>query len=858
MDNSTTTPPETSSSAAAASSSSEVVASSAAQLSSIKTEEKTVAAGIAPPSSSNAAAADAPIKSEETSAAVAEENDEDPEDEFDEEDNLFTSIETSEATAEHGIEQPHDATAAPKLLQSAIAKGEVGVDDSEAESEEGRKKSPDKPVAAASAAAGAEEKKEDGDQQQQHTHHRNSQLDFLLNRAKEYSDFISNDIQELQEGMQAEALAAAAKADKKNKKSKQDSSGKKKKRKKNNGEPTEGEMALGKAQETYSKSKAAAATKPIFIQPKNLANGCTLKDYQLEGVRWLVSLYENGVSGILADEMGLGKTIQVIALIAHLRTRNVSGPFIVVAPLATLPNWIREFEKWLPSVPVCRFHGSAQDRDAMLEGPLNKSKRKNADYPVIVTSYEVAIRDEKRLNKIGEFTFLVVDEGQRLKNHRCTLISSLKRIRAANRLLLSGTPIQNNLDELWSLLNFVNPSIFDDLTIFQSWFGFKNIGEKSHGASTAEDILMEERKNQTVTKLHDILRPFLLRRIKKDVLKDMPPKKEIVVYAGMSKLQDGYSKMIDQGILRDILLKQGIEAARTLSQTNKQMNHRKNCNHPFMFGEPIDPATGAHMGTAHPQLLVRASGKFALLDRMLERLFRDKHQVLIFSQMTSLLNVIEDYLLYRQWNYCRIDGTTKIDERQRQMDVFNAEKTGGVGGTRNDGDDRHFVFLLSTRAGGLGINLATADTCIIFDSDWNPHQDSQAMDRCHRIGQNRPVAVYRLLTVNSVDIDMMEKQISKKKLERMAIVGGDFRKAGSRSKGEFKTESLNELLESDVKDLQSKGTDVESIRIDDEEFEFIMNRKKLFGEGGDAIPTEGKMYDVIEGVKGDMLGAMNA
>ena len=182
----------------------------------------------------------------------------------------------------------------------------------------------------------------------------------------------------------------------------------------------------------------------------------------------------------------------------------------------------------------------------------------------------------------------------------------------------------------------------------------------------------------------------------------MSPKKEVVVYAGMSKLQDGYSKMIEQGVLRDILLKQGIEAARTLSQTNKQMNHRKNCNHPFMFGEPIDPATGAHMGSAHPQLLIRASGKFALLDRMLERLFRDKHQVLIFSQMTSLLNVIEDYLLYRQWKYCRIDGSTKIDERQRQMDVFNAEKTAGAGGTRNDGDDRHFVFLLSTRAGVLG------------------------------------------------------------------------------------------------------------------------------------------------------------
>ena len=543
-------------------------------------------------------------------------------------------------------------------------------------------------------------------------------------------------------------------------------------------------------------------------------------------------------------------------MIAHLLTMNVSGPFIVVAPLATLPNWVREFEKWLPTLPVIRFHGSAKERDAMLAGPLLAKNRKNSDFPVIITSYEVAIRDEKRLNKIGEYTYLVVDEGQRLKNHRCTLISSLKRIRSANRLLLSGTPIQNNLDELWSLLNFVNPQIFDDLSIFQSWFGFRNIGQKTQGSSSAEDILIEERKNQTVTKLHEILRPFLLRRIKKDVLKHLPPKKEIVVYAGMSKLQDGYSKMIEQGVLRDILLNQGIEAARTLSQTNKQMNHRKNCNHPFMFGEPIDPATGAHMGSAHPQLLIRASGKFALLDRMLERLYKDKHQVLIFSQMTSLLNVIEDYLLYRQWKYCRIDGSTNIDERQRQMDIFNSEKTAGKGGKRNDDDDRHFVFMLSTRAGGVGINLATADTCIIFDSDWNPHQDSQAMDRCHRIGQDRPVAVYRLLTVNSVDIEMMEKQISKKKLERMAIVGGDFRKAGSRSRGEFKTEALNELLDDDVKDLQNKGTDVESIRIDDEEFENIMNREKLFAEGPGAIPTEGKMYDVIDAQQKDTLGAM--
>ena len=475
--------------------------------------------------------------------------------------------------------------------------------------------------------------------------------------------------------------------------------------------------------------------------------------------------------------------------------------------------------------------------------------RKSKTFPIIVTSYEVSIRDQRRLNRIGEFTYLIVDEGQRLKNHRCTLINSLKSIDSANRLLLSGTPINNNLDELWSLLNFVNPQIFDDLTVFQSWFGFKGIGKL-----TKEDELLEDqRRNQTVTKLHNILRPFLLRRIKKDVLIDLPPKKEIIVYSGMSKLQLGYMEQIEAGTLKETLLEQGIETGKSLSQINKQMNHRKNANHPFIFGEPIDPASGMHIGTAYPQLLVRASGKFALLDRMLTRLHADGHQVLIFSQMTTVLNVMEDYLVWRKWNYCRIDGSTNIDDRQRQMDVFNAEKTAGKGGKRNVADDRTFVFLLSTRAGGLGINLTAADTCIIFDSDWNPHQDSQAMDRCHRIGQTNPVAVYRLLAVGSVDIEMMENQISKKKLERMAIAAGDFRKAGARSKGEFTTKDLSVLLQDDIKDLAAKGGDVEHIAIDEKEFDNILDRKKLFTDG--AVDLEGKMYNILD-VEKDMLGSM--
>jgi len=368
--------------------------------------------------------------------------------------------------------------------------------------------------------------------------------------------------------------------------------------------------------------------------------------------------------------------------------------------------------------------------------------------------------------------------------------------------------------------------------------------------------MREQRKNQTVTKLHEILRPFLLRRVKVDVLKEMPPKKEIVVYSGMSKLQLGYADLIDKGVLRDELLRQGIADAKNLSQTNKMMNHRKNVNHPFMFGEPLDPSTGTHLGTLYPQLLVHASGKFALMDRMLNRLHKDGHQVLIFSQMTRVLNIIEDYLNFRHWKYCRIDGSTNIDDRQTAMDIFNAEKSGGKNGTRNYGDDRYFVFMLSTRAGGLGINLTSADTCIIFDSDWNPHADSQAMDRCHRMGQTRPCAVYRLLTSNSVDIEMMEKQVSKKKLERMTIAGGDFRNAGKRSMGEMTFDKLQNLLQSDIQDLQGRGQDIEDIKISDEEFELIMDRKRLFEEGENAIPMEGKMYDVINANAGDMLGAM--
>jgi ATP-dependent DNA helicase len=442
---------------------------------------------------------------------------------------------------------------------------------------------------------------------------------------------------------------------------------------------------------------------------------------------------------------------------------------------------------------------------------------------------------------------MVVDEGHRIKNRNCRLVRELKQIPSASRLLLTGTPIQNTLEELWSLLNFVNPIIFDDLAVFQSWFGFRNIGKETQ----VEDIIGQERREQIVSKLHEILRPFLLRRMKKDVAIEVPPKKEAVLYSHMSLLQREYYSCVQQHRLKEALMQVGIEDAKNVSEINKLMNLRKVCNHPFLFGEPRDEETGEYIGTANPEALVSASGKFKLLSRLLPRLHERGHKVLIFSQMTELLDILQDFVeQYLHYQCRRIDGSVKVHDRQQAIDEFNS-------------DPSIFVFLLSTRAGGLGINLTAADTVIIFDSDWNPTGDAQAQDRCHRIGQTRPVAVYRLITMGSVEIDMMEKQISKRKLERMAIVGGDYSRAGQRRTGGLTLDRLKQLLADDVRSLQRMGgiagtSDARvsedqlsgltlSTEISDEELDLVLDRDRLFSEvtGAEPLPREGLMYDVV-------------
>ncbi|KAJ0411774.1 hypothetical protein ATCC90586_006733 [Pythium insidiosum] len=594
-----------------------------------------------------------------------------------------------------------------------------------------------------------------------------------------------------------------------------------------------------------------------FSQPPLLTGG-TLRSYQLDGIRWLCNLFENGLNGILADEMGLGKTIQVIGLIAHLKSLGVRGPYLIVAPLSTLPNWESEFRKWAPSIACCIYHGSKDKRQAMRRTKLHKSKRQDADFPVIITSYEMIIADRRSFDGLGfVWKYVIIDEGHRLKNMNCKLVRELKSCKSENRLLLTGTPLQNNLTELWALLNFILPDVFDDLELFESWFSFSPEDAAASGDSVPADaVIGVEKKAEIISKLHEILRPFLLRRLKTDVIEEMPSKTEIFVYCAMSALQREYYGMIRDGTFEQAMIaKHGRLLApgfRASTLKNRMMQLRKCCNHPYLFDEPTD----ANGDVTTDERLVEASGKMVVLDKLLARLQRDGHKVLIFSQMTKVLDILEDYMGLRGFSFCRLDGSTDMQSRKSQMDAFNASLH-----AKTSSADSIFCFLLSTRAGGLGINLLAADTVIFFDSDWNPQQDNQAQDRCHRIGQTKEIVVYRLITENSFENRMIKRAIDKRKLERVVIHRGHFKQDVAHQQTDTKAltnEELSELLKDDV----ALRDGVESGGIRDDELEAIADRSlvvRSFVSQDDAppakaqktaskplLPRVGHGYEVVE------------
>ncbi|CEI98505.1 Putative Adenosinetriphosphatase [Rhizopus microsporus] len=531
--------------------------------------------------------------------------------------------------------------------------------------------------------------------------------------------------------------------------------------------------------------------KEEVTQPDILVGG-RLKDYQLKGLQWMVSLYNNHLNGILADEMGLGKTIQTISLITYLiEKKRQNGPFLIIVPLSTLTNWTLEFEKWAPAVKKIVYKGPPNVRREL------QNEIRYTDFQVLLTTFEYIIKDRPVLSKI-RWLHMIVDEGHRMKNTNSKLTVVLRQYyHTRYRLILTGTPLQNNLPELWALLNFILPKIFKSVKSFEEWFNtpFNNQGVADKVALNEEEQLL------IIKRLHKVLRPFLLRRLKRDVEAELPDKVERVIKCKLSPLQQHlYAQMKRNGTLYTSDGSRGKSGIKGLNNTIMQL--RKICNHPFVFEEVESLVNPSGMSN---DLLYRVSGKFELLDRMLPKLQQTGHRVLIFFQMTQVMSIMEDFLNYRGFSYLRLDGSTKADDRSELLRLFN------------DPASPYFVFLLSTRAGGLGLNLQTADTVIIFDSDWNPHQDLQAQDRAHRIGQTKEVRIFRLISTNSVEENILARANYKLDIDGKVIQAGKF---DNRSTEEDREAFLRSLLE-DKADEENEGDNEE---IDDEELNEMLQR----------------------------------
>lgn len=478
-----------------------------------------------------------------------------------------------------------------------------------------------------------------------------------------------------------------------------------------------------------------------YEQSPPFING-TLKPYQITALNWLISRHDAGLSGILADEMGLGKTLESISILAYLsQVRGIKKPYLVIAPKSTLFNWTAELGRWAPFFRVCRFHGDKETRKQLINDIIIPG-----NFDVIVTSYEVVCIEKSVLAKY-RWKYIVIDEAHRIKNEHSRLACVVRKFYSEHRLLLTGTPLQNNLHELWALLNFLVPEVFSSSDDFDEWF-------KLEGNDA-------ERQRETVEKLHRVLRPFLLRRLKTEVAKALPPKKEVKLFVGMTAMQTEWYR---RALMKDFDVVAGTDSGSgsNNSKTHKMqllniiMQLRKVCNHPYLF----EGAEQGHQDGSTGEDIVTNAGKMIVLDKLLGRLQAQGSRVLIFSQMTRMLDILEDYLYMREYTYARIDGSTSGEDRDAQIEAFNRA-----------GSDV-FIFLLSTRAGGLGINLATADTVILYDSDWNPQVDLQAQDRAHRIGQQKPVNVYRFVTEGSVEMKIVQRAEKKLQLDALVIQQG--------------------------------------------------------------------------------------
>ncbi|XP_063260841.1 chromodomain-helicase-DNA-binding protein 6 isoform X5 [Prinia subflava] len=525
---------------------------------------------------------------------------------------------------------------------------------------------------------------------------------------------------------------------------------------------------------TYPEERPASESWQKLEKSREYKNSNQLREYQLEGMNWLLFNWYNRKNCILADEMGLGKTIQSITFLSEIFLMGIHGPFLIIAPLSTITNWEREFRTWTEMNAIV-YHGSQISRQMIQQYEMVYRDTQGNPLPgifkfqVVITTFEMILADCPELKKI-QWRCVVIDEAHRLKNRNCKLLEGLKLMALEHKVLLTGTPLQNSVEELFSLLNFLEPQQFPSETAFLEEFG---------------DLKTEEQ----VKKLQSILKPMMLRRLKDDVEKNLAPKQETIIEVELTNIQKKYYRAILEKNFS--FLSKGANQHNMPNLINTMMELRKCCNHPYLINGAEEKILEDFRKTHCPeapdfqlQAMIQAAGKLVLIDKLLPKLIAGGHKVLIFSQMVRCLDILEDYLIQRRYTYERIDGRVRGNLRQAAIDRF----------CKPDSD--RFVFLLCTRAGGLGINLTAADTCIIFDSDWNPQNDLQAQARCHRIGQSKAVKVYRLITRNSYEREMFDKASLKLGLDK-AVLQDINRKASNNG--------VQQLSKMEVEDLLRKG-----------------------------------------------------
>jgi ATP-dependent helicase STH1/SNF2 len=456
--------------------------------------------------------------------------------------------------------------------------------------------------------------------------------------------------------------------------------------------------------------------------------------------------------------------------------KNNLGPYLVIVPLSTLSNWNNEFQKWCPSAHLICYKGTpAQRKD------IYREQVKNGHFNVLLTTYEYIIKDKASLRK-AVWQYAIVDEGHRMKNAGSKFAKTLStQYETKFRVLLTGTPLMNDLSELWSLLNFLLPTIFNSVDTFDQWFNkpFASFGNAASNNEDEANFLSNEERMFIIHRLHELLRPFMLRRIKSEVLDQLPEKVEKILRCELSSWQkELYKQISKKAVAETNLLGNGPVDPQPVSRglNNAVMQLRKVCNHPYLFSPE-----GYHIN----ENIIRSSAKVELLDRMLPKLRAAGHRVLMFTQMTAVMTILEDYFTYRGYLSLRLDGSTPADEREKRMYKFNAP------------DSPYFIFLLSTRAGGLGLNLTAANTVIIFDSDWNPMMDLQAQDRAHRIGQRSDVSVFRMVTHSPVEEKILSRATEKLNMSELVVEAGKFDKSSVENDNSLERKRLMEVLLTD-------------------------------------------------------------